>query len=376
MPHGATMVLLMAALAGFGCGARREYYIDRLEVEQTHWDSLRVDVGFAARTALGPPRPLRPEEVSVQVFDADYQVLYRGGAGSIPVPDADLGNRERMLVEVCGVIRGREICVQEQEWASPKRVRVDQEITYPEGGDYGRGSYAFRFTVERPVFGGTDWERIDAGSDVHGYLRAWVGRQEQHAVEIPFTRPRGQFDLTRSERYRDFRYHLDASLLDEQQARVYFEVYAGLGGDVARLASVEREITLKSHEERREEVRHYAEIATERIIDALSTTFGARRRVGYVDGWNYEPATRRYRLDLEVAWHSGFFRSERLVVEGTLEVGEDGSDARFTMRSANHEAQRLWNRRMDGGTLELGRLPPASTVGATVHEPDGRMEAL
>lgn len=352
------LVLIGAVLATAGCGARREYYISHLAVEQAGWDTLRVDVDFARRTAIGGAREFTPDTATVQVFDRAYRSLYSGAPGAIPIPDERLGDREPLLVEICGIVEGRSICVQEQERASPKRIHVDQHIEYPEGGDYDRGRYDLAFRAERRRFDADGWEPLHRIPDVSGYLLARVDSQEDGRVKVPFTTSRGRFDLARHENYRDFKYYLDSRLLDEQQARVHFDVYAGINGQVARLASVEKRVELKTEEERREEVRVYAEQATERVVDELSSFLGGRRAVAYVDTWDFDPASRRYRVQMEVQWRGSFFRGDRYELHGELEVDEDGSQARFRVRSGNRDALRRWRDRVDADVLDLGTLDP------------------
>lgn len=355
-----SLVLLLAA-STWGCGARREYYLAGLDVGHDGWDTLRVGVDFAWRTALGAPHPLEPDTVVITVLDARYRTLYSGSARRIPVPDGELGDREALLVEVCGTVGGRSICVQEQEWASPKRLHVDEDITYPEGGDYDRGRYDFAFRVERRRFDATGWEPVRASPEITGYLLASVEAHEDAPVKVPFTQRRGRFDLARHDNYRDFRYYLEARLLDAQQARVRFDVYAGIRGQPERVASVEKEVALKTKEARAVEVRAFAEQATDRLVDALSGAFfRGRRAVAYVDDWRYDAGRRGYGIDMEVEWRSGLFRGERFALEGTLEVGEDGKGARFRLRSGNRDGERRWERHVDGDVLSLGDLhPPA-----------------
>ena len=359
MTRGRTIILLalLAAAWTTGCGARREFYVDRADIRQSGWDTLHVDVAYAWRAAIGRVHPLVPDTTVVQVFDEAYRLLYRGGPGAIPIPDASLGDRERLLVEVCGRLRGREICVQEQEWASPKRLGVDPDITYPISGDLDRGGYDLDFQIERRRFETDGWEPVDGAPQVGAYLLAWIEGREDDAVKVPLQGRRGRFDLSRHDNYRDFRYHLDARLRAAREASVRFDLYAGVRGKAARLASVEKQVALKTDLERVDEVRFFAERATERLVETLGDD-GGRRPVAYVDGWAYQPVARVYRVEMDVVWSGSGRRSDRLEVAGTLEVGEDGAGARFILRRANPEARRRWDRRVGGEVLLLGALEP------------------
>lgn len=353
---GRTLLSVWLLLLVAGCGARKEYYVSQFDVARTGWDTMRVDVAFAWRTTIGGDHPVQPEALAVHVFDASYDTLYAGLGGVVPLPDRRLGDRERLLIEACGTLRGHRVCVQEVRAASPKRIHLAQEISYPESSEYERGSYEMDFTVERQRFGAAAWERIDAAADLQGYLLAWVENHTDGAVRVPFDRGRGSFDLSRLPNYDDFEYYLNSRLLDNREARVHFDVYAGLNGETVKLASVEQTVFLKTEAEREAEVRFYAEQAAEQVIDELSGFFGGRRAFAYVNDWSFHAGTRAYEVELSLRWRGSFFSDRRYELEGVLEVGEDGEPARFRLRSGNRPAVRRWEDRVRGEVLAFGRL--------------------
>ena len=354
-------VLLLAAAAAaavIGCGARTEYVVQNLAVERTSWDSLRVDVDFARRAVIGGSSPVEADSVIVVLFDADYDTLFTGGAGAVPVPDGRLGDRERIMLEVCGSVKRRHICVQESLRASPKRLDVSQEITYPRQGDLEEGDYDLSFQVLRREFDGENWEPIDAHG-ISGHLLAWVDdpkAKTEGAVRIPFRDSRGRFNLARQPNYKNFKYYLDSQLLDEDAAAVYFDVYAGLGGNHIHLSSTRKEVRRKDNDQRELEVRYFAEQAAETIIDELGSFLGTDRAYAYVEDWSYNTISRTYEIELEIEWEGSMFDRGRHEIEGMLDVAEDGSSARYRLRDGNRRALRKWRARTDEEVLMLGRL--------------------
>lgn len=373
MAAGITLLVTLVTCTLLGCGARKEYAAERVEVERSSWDSLHVDVAFVERAVIGGASPIRADSVLVTVFDADYDTLYSGGPGVAPVPDATLGDRERLMVEVCGVVRRRQICVQESHRASPKRVHVTENITYPSRGDFEEGSYELDFQVERQRFDGGDWELVDS-RPVSGYLLAWVDdpeAKERGAVRIPFRQSTGRFNLARQPNYKNFKYYLDSQLLDHTEADVYFDVYAGLGENKVHLASTKKEVHRKTEDEREQEVRYFAEQATEMIIDELGSLPGGSRAYAYVDGWSFNSIARTYEIELEIEWDGPAFDRGHYEIEGTLGIGEDGSNARFRIRAGNRRAVRKWRARTDGEVLMLGGLEVYRERHAATREASG-----
>lgn len=351
-------LIAAALLLLVGCGARHEYRGEHLVLERSGWDTLHVGVSFVRRAVLGGDSPIKPESILLSVFDEGYETVYEGGPGSVPLPDRRLGDRERLTVEVCGIVRGRRICLQDMIRASPKRLSLDGEIIYPTGSDLAEGQYVFIFSAERQIFAADDWESIEP-SGVKGFVLAWVespeGR-ERGTVRIPFESTRGSFDLSRGANYKNFRYYLDSELLDEEIAGVNFEVHAGLGGDPARLAVVRKEVRHETEDERADAVRYFVEQSTERLIDELGSFLGGRRAVAYVEDWEYDRLSRTYRVTVEARWEGPVFNRRTYEVEGTLEVSDDGSDASFRLRSGNRRAVDRWRDRVDGDILRLGTL--------------------
>lgn len=354
------IVLLVAVIAStlLACGARKEYLVQQLDVERRGWDSVYVAVAFAERSAIGGSSSIEAESTVVTVFDSRYDSVYSGPAGILPLQDVLLGDKERLMLEVCGAVKEHPICVQEELRASPKRLHVQEQITYPRNGDVTEGSYELTFGMERQRFEGDGWETVEA-PNVKGHLLAWIDdpeAKERGAVRIPFERSSGRFSLERQANYKNFKYYLESELLDHQTADVYFDVYAGLGEHKIKLASTKKEVRRKSDDEREREVRYFAEQAAERVIEELRSSLGGGRAYAYIEEWTFNAGARTYEIELEMEWEGSVFNRGRHEIEGVLEVGENGSEARYRIRSGNRRAVRKWRERTDERVLTLGDL--------------------
>ncbi len=352
--------LCLGLLVAVGCEGEPTYVVDYLVLNHTGWDTLTVEVAFSRRRPLRRSEPLQPRALSVYLFNAAYDTLYAGDGRAVPIADATLGDRERLMVEVCGTFDVVSVCEQQGVTASPKRLRLDHDIRFPEDTAFERGSYDLHFVVERQDYETGIWEPLGQPDRVQGYLLAYVGDQNQEAVKVPFSRRRGRFSLKGRPHYDDFEYHLKSMLMDAPEAPVRFDVYAELNGQPAlRLASVEKRVQTKTEEERILEVRHFAEQAAEQILDRLDMDHRDRWVRAYVDEWIFQPLTKTYLIELEIVWRRGRLVFERTYeLEGVLEVGENGANARFLFQDANGRAARRWASRVRGDRLSLGTLAP------------------
>lgn len=341
-----------------GCGARAEYFASHLVVERIGWDSVRVDVTYAQRKVIGGGSPITADSTVVTLFDARYDTLYSGSPGAIPIPDAELGHRESIMIEACGTVKRRQICAQQSIESSPKRISLDEAISYPHAGSLAEGSYDLSFAVERRDFKGHGWEPIDA-QGILGHILVWVEDPEaknRGMVRIPFSRPNGRFNLSRYANFKNFKFYLDSELLDHQTAGVTFEIHAGLSGNPVRLAATTKVVRSKTQEDRENDVRYFAEQVAEIIIDELGSYPGNRSVAAYVDDWRYHSGSRTYRIELEIVWDGPRSDRGRHELMGILQVGEDGEDAVFVAESGNRRAVRKWRKRRDDDTFPLGRL--------------------
>ena len=104
------------------CGDSPEFVVNRIDVRQTSWDTLTVDFAFEQRPSIGSTKTVVPDEVRTTVFNASYDTLYHGTENVISIPDQELGDREAILVEVCGVLETSNACEQRTVTASPKKM--------------------------------------------------------------------------------------------------------------------------------------------------------------------------------------------------------------------------------------------------------------
>lgn len=359
--------MILGVLAAVGCGQGPEYGFDHLDLTRHGWDSLSVEAHFSERLAFGRTRPLEPQAVAVYLFNADYDTLYAGDGRLVPIADRDLGDREPLMLEVCGRFEAMTVCEQEAVTASPKRLQVEHDIDYPDAGVYERGRYHLRFAVERQDTD-TTWQRLGRAQGVHSYLRVFVGDQEQEAVRVPVSGTQGRFTLQGRPHFDDFHYHLTSMLMDEKAAPVHIEVFAGLAGQTAlRVASVEKQVRVKTEAERALEVAYFVEQSTEALLEALEVEeVDWLARPDSTD-WVFNQLTNSYRITVEIAWQTrgSFIRRRRSYeLEGVLELDASGANARFTRRHANERAARRWGDTVGERTLLLG------TLKLFVHEED------
>ena len=345
-------------LLGMGCSSEPQYIVRTLDVQHQSWDTLTVDVDFGQRTLLGNSQSIEPEAINLYLFNAAYDTLATDTSLVLTVDDKVLGNEERLMVEVCGTFPDARLCEQAALTASPKRFRMEHDIDFPRDLAYERGSYDFRFVVERQVFADTTWERLGPLDKVEGYLLAYVGDQKGEPVKVPFSRTSGRFDMASLDHFDDFKYGLRWRLREAREAQVHFDVYAGFAGQPSvRLASIEKQVRMKTQEERELDVRYFAEQATTQILDRLGLNDEDVSARAYIDDWTINELTYTYQIQLEIEWRSeGFFFGRGYDVEGVLEVLEDGSDARFSIHDANHRARDRWRDDIGLRSLALGSL--------------------
>ena len=350
--------MLLAAvvtLAAAGCGPGRPAVTD-LSVERHSWDSLTVTASFGTQTWWGGTRPVEPDVTRLFLFDSEYDTLFAGTLGGVPVPDRRLADQEALLVEVCGDVAGNHVCEQQGLTASPKRLAADFELEYPQQGDVARGDYRLVLVVERRRFDANSWQRIDPGA-VDAVLKAHVVGEEDHAVQVPLQPGSGQFALSREPGFDDFSFELNSRLYDAWQADVHFELSAAINGRTERVASVERSVREKLPSERRQEVAELARAAARHVLDRLTDGESRPRASVYVDDWRFNAITDRYSIALELVWEERrrfFGRRHRL--EGELGVDVGGRNAQFSMHGGDREARDRWRARVDGDEMALPHL--------------------
>jgi len=344
-------------LAASACGLRKNYVVTQLDVRRAGWDTLYVQVQFGERPLFSDIKPAEPERQTVTLFDASFDTLYAGGSLVIPLRDQELGNEERILLEVCGDFPGHLVCEQKTFAASPKRVLASDAIEYPTDSLFAQGRYHFDFEVERMHFGSKGWEPIHRRRPVEGYVLAYVDSLSRAAVKMPFRHNRGRFDLASLDNYRDFRYALHSRLFDGNQAAVHFDVYTDLSPFGKPSLSFEKFVTRKTENERRVEVAKFAEAAGRKIVGILKRFLGGRHAYVYINEWKFDAATRTYSTTMELHWKGAFFNAKWFDIAGRLDVHEDGSGAIFHLLDGNESAEQRWSQHIDGVALSLDSLP-------------------
>lgn len=351
MPGRFRLLLLFPVMVLAGCGGE-PYRVQRFDVVRHSWDTLQVQVTFVRKALFGPGEVVQPRSVIWQVFNARYDTLYAGSAARIPVPDADLGDEEALLVEVCGLFADGRICDQRSLNASPKRIEVQDSLVYPLQNSYERGTYRLRFQMMRKQYGSVAWEPVAPTNPLQGFFRVYVEGGQEQPLQVPFVQTQGRFDLSQLEGYQDFLFRLRSRLMDAQEAAVYFDVYVRLGSTEVQLASLERLVRHKTDQERLAEAGLYAQVGAEQVVRHLAGAVDPNALHVFLGEWAYNRLTRQYTLDLEVYWKGETWAELR----GALTVQEDGTGAVFTPRQRNAAAEAAWTARGIGETLRLGTL--------------------
>ncbi len=357
-----------------GCGAREEIVVSDLELTHRGWDTLAVDVAFASQTVLGGTRDASETNRWIVAFNASYDTLYAGRDSVFAIADVDLGNEEQVLVEVCGDVKTLRVCEQAIIAASPKRVSLEPDITYPLRKKVFEGSYKLPFVIER-MGKDTVWQRINPSDALQGHMKAYVQGREATAIELPFTKQRGGFNLAYKQNYKDFKFYLDSALLDEKAANVIFDVYVDLEGFSEPVGSAAKEILVKTEEEHKQDIALFVEQAADMLVDRLSPFLRRKRNTVYIDGWAYNSFEKTYTIDMEVEWRGSLFNRSTYSVKGVLDISETGEKATFRYVDGNKRARQRWNSRVDGAVLNL--MPQSEeAVVASNSSPRGTYDAV
>lgn len=325
--------------------------ISQLSLVHRSWDTLQVDVNFASKTAIGGTRPAAADNRSIVAFNASYDTLYVGADSVFALPDADLGNEEQLLVEVCGDVKQLRVCEQVITTSSPKRVSIDPEITYPLRQKDFEGRYRLPFVVERME--NEDWTPVKPTESVAGHLKAYVQGKEEGAIMLPFSEQRGEFNLARAGNYKDFKFYLDAALINADSVNVIFDVYVDMDGVADAVASVSRGIQVKSQQEHKQDVALYVERAADRLVDILSPFLRKKANTVYIDRWTHNKFKKMYSVEMEVEWRGALFNRSTYRVKGVLEAYENGEQATFRYVDGNRRGRQRWESRVRGEAVEL-----------------------
>lgn len=354
---------LVAVLLSSGCRLGPSYEVARLDVMRVGWDTLQVALAFE-RHQVGRTETASPESLAVYAFDAAYDTLYAGADLRFAVPDRRLGDGERVMVEVCGLFDADRVCEQRGVLASPKRIRAEHELTYPDDEAFAKGAYTLRLTVERQRAaaagaGAAAWEDITA-ERMPARLVGYVESQPADQVSVPISRPEGRFDLSTAAGYQAFKFLLDSRMLAEQETTVRFEIYAPLGRDEVKVASVPKQIRTKSTDERAADVSAFVEQAAEQLVERLGISWEGDDVTVYVNDWSFNKLDRTYAVEVEMTWaQRRLFRTLRYQLAGVLSVSERGETASFEVGRSNRRAENRWEDRSERQEVPLQPLLPA-----------------
>lgn len=346
-----------------GCGTRPEYSASDVAIERRGWDSLEVGVDFVRLRMFGDPVAVTPDSFEVRVFSAAFDTLFVGNDSLVVVPDARLDDRELALVEACGFFGRRVACGQEGFEASPKRVVVEDELEYPEDGDYDLGRYAFSYGARRQVFGDSSWERIDMPGELRNHLSVRVLGERGEPIEVALDGRRGRFKLTNLRHNADFRRDLLAQLLDADEATVRFELFTSAFSIADPVWVKDAIVESKTEQTRELEAGYFVEEAGSRLLDLLRTFPVGPNIYLFMDDWSYDREERRYAINFSLSWQSSFLRSRWFELSATLDVAESGADPVVRLTSGNERGMRRWEQRFDATEVELERIAPRPEAG-------------
>ncbi len=355
-----------------GCGSPDRFAVEDLAVERIGWDTLDVAARFTEAGRVRGISDVIPDLINVTLFDESYDTLYTGPLGRFALYDENLGNAERLLLEVCGYLGTRMACQQQSLMASPKRAQAEFEITFPfqDTTSYERVLVESRVLLERQVHDGEGWERFEPSGRREIFVDAWVDGAETSHMRLPVSRREQRFILTRYAGYRDFRYAIQSSMLDVDSAAVHFDLYVRLSNEAMPVESREVVLRAKSSGEREAEMQTLVERAGGQVLDALEGVFGVRRAYVFINDWSYTALDRLYRAEFELHWQSGF-RGSWSDLTGEMQVRSDGELGTFTLIRASERAQERWDQRLDSPVLELDHLFPELQVLPPEVDEDG-----
>ncbi|MEM8484765.1 MAG: hypothetical protein AAF564_04415 [Bacteroidota bacterium] len=354
------------------CTAREEIVVSDLTLMHRGWDTLVVNVDFASQTVLGGIQPVDETNKWIVAFNASYDTLYAGEETVFGIPDIDLGNEEQVLVEVCGDVKLLRVCEQAIVAASPKRVSLEPDITYPLRKKVFEGAYKLPFIVER-LGQDTSWQKINPSGALHGYLEAYVQGRKETAIQLPFSKSRGGFNLAYKQNYKDFKFYLDSALLDDKSANVIFDVYVDLEGFTDAVATTAKEILVKTEDEHKQDIALFVEQAADKLVDRLSPFLRRKRNTVYIDSWAYNTFEKAYTVDMEVEWKGALFNRSTYSIKGILEVSESGEEATFQYVDGNKRARQRWNSRVNGDVMDL--MPQGEVAVASLPAGRGAFDA-
>ncbi len=348
---GLALILLLGS-----CGSGTSYRVAQLLLHRQSWDSLRVEVKFVRQQWLGRVESVVPDSLQVMLLSARYDTLYLGAAPMVAVPDARLGDRERLLLEVCGWFGTRLACDQLGLNASPKRMVIEPEVVYPFRGTIARLYYRLHPRLERQRYDGEGWESLPVHRSMQGYLLMRIAADPQRQIRVPLRSWEGVVELAALPAFSDFWYALQQQFRNGRPAIVTFEVYGGLELPEL-LATVTQRLRPKTEEERKAEVAHFVGEALRQVVERLS---GQAYPIWLrVESWSFNPLTLQYVVEVSARWREGGWFRPFCELFGVLTVTEDGTQAAFRWVSGNQRAQVRWHQQVgQGKVLPLLPLPP------------------
>lgn len=367
--HAFSRALLVPILLGVfgmfaaGCDTPDRFAVRDLNVLRDGWDTLDVSARFTEDRPMAGMSEVVPDLVTVTLFDEAYDTLYAGPLGRFAVFDENLGDEERLLLEVCGYLGTRQSCNQRALSASPKRALADYEVTFPQDSTngYERAYVESRVLLERQIHGEEGWERFEPTGRKEIFIDTWISGHPDARMRLPVVRRGQRFILPRHAGYRDFRYAIQSSMLDADSAAVNFDLHIRLSRESIPVASQQIVLRAKSESEREDEMRALVERAGGQVLEAMDSFFGVRRAYVFINDWSYTALDRVYKAEFELHWQSGL-RGAWSDLTGEMQVRSDGELGTFTLIRASERAGERWEQRIGQTVLELDHLYPENEI--------------
>ena len=356
--HFSVWPMFCFALIGAACSSQPSFVVQSFELQQTSWDSLSISAQFQFQPILGAKSTVSPDVVVYTLFNPQFDTLYVGDGSRIALPDKRLSDREKILVEVCGVYQNLSACEQKVVSASPKRVVAEYSVLFPLDAPLNdKGEIELTSALQRQKFESDDWEEIRRPSGKELSVRVYVEKAPDDHVLIPISRSNSTFSLDRYDGHRDLRYQIQSSIMDSDSAVVTFDLYAAGLAEPSLVGQERIVLRSKSVEERTSEVNELVDRAGAEILSKVSSRLGSRRAYLFVLDWSFESLNRTYLAEFELHWQDAF-RGEWSDLTGRLRVRADGTEGTFHFLRGSEIAEERWNDRVQSEYLDLTPLFP------------------
>ncbi len=204
--------------------------IQKLEINRINWDKLEIIPDYTLDVVSADFGVTSKIIEEITVFDTNGKAIYEtANDHSISLPDAELGSNESITIQYCLIKAKEKVCEETKIKASPKRLSIDPEITYPFNNRIFLGNFNLNGKISRQVFGQD--EQFELVETTMGGIEASLKLRPKGSdvsVTVPVKGNSGKFDLSQVEFYQEFKQQIQQLIYDEKITFDY-EVIATLG---------------------------------------------------------------------------------------------------------------------------------------------------